>query len=90
MYFVYILYSDDFRRTYSGISDDVERRLEQHNGKQSKSTKAFVPWRIIHTEEFETRMEARKKEKYFKSGVGRDYMKTLLFSQNIRPRSSAE
>lgn len=56
-------------------------RLSQHNAGRNKSTKAFVPWRVIYKESFETRLEARTKEKYLKSGVGRVFMKTLFDSK---------
>jgi putative endonuclease len=65
---------------------DVQKRLAQHNRKENKSTKAFAPWILIYKEEFLSRIEARKKEKYLKSGVGREFIKTLVNSQlNWRP-----
>jgi len=81
MYIVYILYSDSFKRTYTGMTSDLNRRLNQHNGGKNRSTKAFVPWRVIYKENFDTRIDARKKEKYLKSGVGREFMKTLFDSE---------
>ena len=81
MYFVYVLYSEKFDRTYTGMTTDVIKRLKQHNAQQNRSTKAYVPWKIIFTEEFKTRKEAREKEKYLKTGVGRDFIKTLVLSQ---------
>ena len=78
MYFVYILYSEKYNRTYTGMSKDILKRLKQHNSKQNKSTKAYVPWEIIFKEEFETRVDARKREKYLKTGVGREFIKALL------------
>jgi putative endonuclease len=80
MFFVYVLYSKKYNRFYTGMSIDVLKRLKQHNLRQNKSTKAYIPWKLIYTEEFESRPEARKKEKYLKSGVGREFIKTLLIS----------
>lgn len=57
---------------------DVDKRLSQHNLKQNKSTKAYTPWRLIHKEGFETRIEAREREKYLKIGVGRAYIKNFI------------
>jgi len=82
MYFVYVLYSKIYDRTYTGMTVDVSKRLKQHNAKQNKSTKAYVPWIIVVTEEFEKRLEAREREKYLKTGVGREFIKTLLNSQD--------
>ena len=78
MYCVYIIYSVDFKRYYVGLSSNVSQRLETHNLGVVKSTKAFCPWIIIHTEIFETRIEARKREKYFKSAAGRRWRKNNL------------
>ena len=86
MYYVYVLYSIDFNRTYTGLTSDIERRIYEHNAKQNKSTKAFVPWKVIHIEEFKTRQEARSREKYLKSGIGREYIKTKI----NRPRGATE
>ncbi len=82
MYFVYVLYSKIYDRTYTGITVDISKRFKQHNTKQNKSTKAYVPWIIVVTEEFEKRLEAREREKYLKTGVGREFIKTLLNSQD--------
>jgi len=78
MYCVYIIYSVDFKRYYVGLSSNVSQRLETHNLGVVKSTKAFCPWKVIHTEIFETRIEARKREKYFKSAAGRRWRKNNL------------
>lgn len=78
MFYVYVLYSDKFNRTYKGMTMDVDKRLSQHNLKQNKSTKAYTPWRLIHKEGFETRIEARERKKYFKTGVGRAYIKNFI------------
>ncbi len=78
MYCVYIIYSVDFNRYYVGLSSNVSQRLEAHNLGVVKSTKAFCPWGIIHTELFKTRTEARKREKYLKSAAGRRWRKNNL------------
>ncbi|MFD2568633.1 GIY-YIG nuclease family protein [Pseudotenacibaculum haliotis] len=78
MFYVYVLYSEKFSRTYTGFTNNLERRLKEHNAKRNKSTKAFVPWSIIYKEEVETRVLAREREKYLKSGIGRDFIKTII------------
>ena len=87
MYYVYVLYSLEFDRTYTGITNNIERRLKEHNKKRNRSTKAYTPWVIIHKEEFLSRVEARTREKYLKSGNGREYLKTLI---SKRPRGATE
>ena len=76
--FVYILRSKSKGLLYKGISIDPEKRLLEHNSGKNKSTKGYRPWRLVYTEEFETRNEAREREKYFKSGAGREYLKKIL------------
>ena len=84
MYFVYILYSPKFVKSYIGISSNVEERLESHNSGKSNYTSKYKPWILIHSEVYDRRIEAREREKYLKSTAGRKWMK-----HNINwPRSS--
>ncbi|MBC7398935.1 MAG: GIY-YIG nuclease family protein [Mucilaginibacter sp.] len=78
MFFVYVLQSQKTNRRYVGMSSDPEKRLLQHNGGYNTSTKAYRPWIKVHSESFETRVEARNREKYLKSGVGREYLDKIL------------
>jgi putative endonuclease len=59
------------------MSSDIERRISDHNNGYNKTTKPYRPFRVILVEEYETRDLARKREKYLKSGVGKEYLKTL-------------
>ncbi|NNK19316.1 MAG: GIY-YIG nuclease family protein [Maribacter sp.] len=78
MFFVYVLYSDGFNRFYIGFSQHVDNRLKVHNAGQNKSTKPYIPWRLVHSEEFNSRNEARKREKYLKSANGRRWRKNNI------------
>ncbi len=75
MFFVYVLYSDGFDKHYVGLSENVDKRLKEHNERQNKSTKPYIPWRVVHLEEYKTRNEARTREKYLKSASGRRWRK---------------
>nr|WP_299345753.1 GIY-YIG nuclease family protein [Allomuricauda sp.] len=75
MFFVYIIYSERFSKFYVGLSSDVERRISGHNSGNTKSTKNYAPWKVVHVEEFDTRPEARKRELYLKSAAGRRWRK---------------
>ena len=86
MYFVYVLHSVSFDRNYVGITHDVKKRLEQHNKGLNQSTKAFVPWIVVHEQGFLTRQEARNQEKYLKSAAGRRWRKSNI----IWPRGATE
>ena len=78
MYYVYVLQSERTGRRYTGSAVDVAERLERHNGGRSKATKSGRPWRLIHTESFDTRAEAVRRESYLKTGAGRDELETTL------------
>ena len=77
-YFLYILYSLAFKRTYVGQTDNLSERLTKHNSGKVRSTKSFTPWVIIYTESFTTRANAMKREKWFKSPVGRKKISEIL------------
>jgi putative endonuclease len=62
---------------YVGMSDNVERRLKQHNNGENKSTKPYAPFVLILVEEYPSRFEARKREKFLKAGSGKKYLKSL-------------
>ncbi len=53
-------------------------RLKQHNGGMTQSIKNNAPFEIVYFEEFTTREEAIKREKYFKSAAGRRFLKKIL------------
>lgn len=73
-YFVYLLLSKEGFH-YIGHTPDLDRRLSEHNSKTTHSTKHGTNWKIIYTEEFSTRPEAMKREKWLKSGIGREWVK---------------
>ncbi len=75
MYFVYVLKSEDNWRFYVGMTDNIERRLKEHNSGKTKSTKGYKPWILFFHETYNTRLEARKREKYLKSGIGKEFIK---------------
>ena len=66
---------------YIGHSNNIERRIKEHNSGKTKSTKAYIPWKLVHTEMHKTRKEAIAREKYLKSGIGRELLK-----KEIMPR----
>jgi putative endonuclease len=78
MYFIYAIKSDKDGRIYVGMCGNVEVRLKEHNAGKTKSTKGFIPWMLIYTEEAINRIEARKREIYLKSGIGKEFLKSLV------------
>jgi len=77
MFYVYAIKSLVKNYIYIGMTNDIERRIAEHNSGENRSTKAYKPFILIHKEVFDTRIEARTKEKYLKSGVGKEYLKLL-------------
>lgn len=59
------------------MTSNLNNRLERHFKGREKTTRAYIPFKLIFTEVVETRLEARKKEKYWKSGVGKEQLRLL-------------
>jgi putative endonuclease len=85
MYCVYILRSTVTHRYYTGSTDDLHNRFNDHNTGQVKSTKNGIPWKVVHTEFHKTRAEAMRKEKYIKSRGAKRYLEDL--QRNHKKRS---
>ena len=77
-FILYILYSPTHNKTYVGQTDNLGRRIAEHNRGKVRSTKAFAPWELLHMEEFEDRENALQREKYYKSSAGRKKIKEIL------------
>jgi len=77
MYYVYAIKSLNKKYIYVGLTDNVNRRFNQHNNGLERTTRSYRPFKLIHIEKFETRPGARQKEKYLKSGCGKEFLKTL-------------
>lgn len=60
------------------MTEDISQRLERHNIGYERTTRAYKPFVLIHQESFATRVEARKREKYFKSGVGKEFLRSNM------------
>ena len=78
MFFIYVINSLSRKYIYVGMTNDLDRRIKEHNMGQNRSTKAYKPFELILKEEYATRDEARKREKYLKSGIGKEFLKKLL------------
>jgi putative endonuclease len=77
MFYVYVISSSARNYLYVGLTDNVERRINEHQSGKNKTTKPYKPYKVILIEQFETRVEARMREKYLKSGIGKEFLKTL-------------
>ena len=78
MFYVYVL-RNPRGILYKGSTGDLPGRIEEHNwGILKKYTKNKGPWQLVYFEQFTTRAAAMRKERFFKTGKGREYLKTKL------------
>ena len=74
-YTLYILKSQRFNKFYTGQTDNLERRIKEHNSGKVKYTTLYMPWMLIYKEVFKNREDTVKREKYLKSAAGRRWLK---------------
>ena len=75
----YILLSPTTGKTYVGFSSDLINRMKSHNIFDRKGyTYRFRPWVVIHVEFFDNKSDAMKREKCYKSGIGRSFLKRVI------------
>ena len=83
---VYLLYSQKNNKHYTGYTSNLIERFKSHNLLGNKGwTIKFRPWMVIFVEFFDSKSEAMKKEKFLKSGKGRDWIKKLLDKEGSYP-----
>ena len=75
MFYVYVIRSEVDGRFYVGMCNDLERRITEHNGDKTFSTKGYRPWKLFFVEEYPSQMEARGRERFLKGGSGKEYIK---------------
>jgi putative endonuclease len=78
MFYVYVLKSINYKNCYVGSTEDVGKRLIEHNTSRCRYTKGRIPWQLIYKESFVSRSEAMKRESFLKSGQGRKYLDKVL------------
>lgn len=78
MWYVYAIISEVNGFIYVGMCRELEGRLKEHNSGKSKFTKAYIPWKFLYTEYVGARESARTREKYLKSGIGKEFLKKLV------------
>ncbi|MFA6325129.1 MAG: GIY-YIG nuclease family protein [Candidatus Paceibacterota bacterium] len=78
MYIVYVLRSIKFSKSYVGFTDNLDRRLKEHNLGKNNFTKRYVPWKVVYTEKYDNLSEAVKREKSLKTTTGRRFLKKVF------------
>jgi len=91
MYYVYVLLSLRDNKFYIGFSENIKKRLADHNAGRNTSTKPRRPFKLIYYEAHFSREDAFRREAYFKTTKGKSTLKqmlrtTLTLERNTEPR----
>lgn len=79
MYYVYVLENQNDKSLYIGFTDNIQRRVFEHqNGKGGRTTKLKKDWKLIYFEGYLLKEDALDREKFLKGGSGRKYLKKQL------------
>lgn len=75
MFYVYVLLSKKNNHLYTGSTEDLKRRVSEHNNRQGgKYSKKNAPFVLIFYEAFLMKNDAIKQEVFYKSGYGREVL----------------
>ena len=78
MHYVYILKTEYNYELYVGCTNDLQRRVIEHNSGNVESTKRKIPFVLIHYEAFLDKRDAFERERFLKSGWGKRFIKRNL------------
>lgn len=91
-HYVYIIQSLKNKSLYVGYTQDLIKRLDQHNNGNSAYTKKYIPWQLIHYEAYRNEIDAKRREKYLKTNQGSRLLKRMLkeyfYNQNSNDSDS--
>ena len=79
-YYIYILESVKDKKKYTGYTENLKLRFEQHCQGLSKSTKNRRPLKLIYYEACLNKKDAMKRERYLKTYLGKMFLKNRLKS----------
>ena len=82
MYFVYILHSQQLSKYYVGITDDVNGRLKKHLTNHKGFTGKAKDWKVLYTESYSTKYEARKRELQIKGWKSKRMIEKIIFDHD--------
>ena len=77
-FYVYVLRSLRDGNHYTGYSDDLKRRLAEHQAGRVTATCQRLPVELIYCEACRTQSDATRREKYLKSAWGKRFLKSRL------------
>ncbi|TYB97156.1 MAG: GIY-YIG nuclease family protein [Kosmotoga sp.] len=80
MYYTYVLLSESDGKFYTGFTNDLKQRIEQHNKGYVESTNNRIPLKLIYYEACVDRNDALKREKYLRSYHDKQFLYKRLNS----------
>ena len=80
MYYVYILFSKKDKKFYTGFSNDLKRRIDEHKKGKVKSTKNRRPLELVLYEGYTLKDDAKRRENFLKTSDGKRFLKQQLSS----------
>lgn len=78
LYYTYVQQSKKDGKWYTGFTDNLRKRFKQHNNNKVPATKGGGPFILIYYESCLNEQDARAREKFLKSGMGKRYLKNRL------------
>ena len=83
MFFVYLIQSEIDNSFYIGYSQDPIKRLLAHNNGKSIYTRRKMPWKLVYTEQYSSKTEALKREKFLKAQKNTEFYKRIIKETEI-------
>ena len=83
MYYTYVLISQNGKRTYTGHTSNLEKRLQEHNNGEVRSLKKYKPYEILLYENFTVLQQAKSRELFYKTSTGRYQLKKIVHSWKL-------
>jgi len=88
MYYVYVLLSKKDYRWYTGYSADLKKRFAEHNNGENESTRKRRPFELIYYEASSDEKDAKAREKFLKTGMGKRYIRNRVKNAFLNPASN--
>ena len=86
MFYTYVLLSLKTGRYYVGSTSHLDLRIDEHNGGKTVSTRTGIPWRLVYSEEFDSRKKAVARERHIKSQKSKTFIEHLILKNSTGPR----
>jgi len=77
-YYIYILKSKVKDFIYVGFTTDLKRRFKEHNNREELSTRSYAPFELAFYEAYQSKKDAKRRERYLKTTKGKQTLRTML------------